>query len=105
MIEVYHNTQFLEYMFKPTNESLKKGTFNYTATVETDSLDKAFKYTNHIDSDWTHNKEVKAVSLSCRSTSVGDLFKLNSVCFIVESSGFRELSREEESELTFFIPL
>ena len=46
------------------------------AIVETDSIDDVFRLTNHIDSDWTYNNEVKwTKSGGMRSTSVGDVVK------------------------------
>lgn len=103
MVEVYFNDEFLAYMLNASLESLKKGKFRYVASVETESLDEAFEWTNNIDQPWHLNTNVKAVRRENRSCSVGDLFKVGSTFYVVESQGFRELTREEECELTFFM--
>ena len=103
MIEVYHNTEFLSYMVDPTIEALKKGIFEQVASVETDSLDYAYQETQNIDQPWHLNTNVKARYRENRSTSVGDLVRKGSTFYVVEMAGFRELTREEECELTFYV--
>ena len=103
MIEVYHNSEFLLYMIEPTLEALKKGMFEYVATVETEYLEEAYRDTNNIDQAWSLNTNVKAVRRENRSTSSGDLLKKGSIFYVVESVGFRELTRIEECELTFHL--
>jgi hypothetical protein len=99
MIEVYHNSQMLLFLCDPTLETLKKGSFMFVATVETDNLDVAFRDTNNIDQAWSLNTNVKAVRRENRSTSIGDLLRKDSTMYVVETLGFRELTREEECEL------
>jgi len=103
MIKVYHNSEFLIYMEEQTIESLKKGLFECVATVETDNLDDAIRDTNNIDQAWHLNTNVKALRRENRSTSVGDLLKRDNTFFVVDSLGFRELTRSEECELTFHL--
>jgi len=107
MIEVYHNSKFLAYYTEPTIETLKKGIFECVATVETNDLNIAYRDTNNIDQPWHLNTNVKAVRRENRSTSIGDMLKVGNKFHIVESCGFRELTKEEECEITFFcnIPL
>jgi hypothetical protein len=102
MIEVYHNTEFLMYMQQETLESLTLGHFECVARVETDSLDEAYALTQNIDQPWHRNTNVSAANRSTRSTSVGDLVKKDDKYHIVESCGFKELTREQECKLTFF---
>jgi hypothetical protein len=90
-------------MLEPTMETLKKGLFECVATVETDDLDNAFENTNSITQPWHLNTNVKAVRCENRSTSVGDLFKMENKFYVVESRGWKELTREQECELTFYI--
>jgi hypothetical protein len=99
MIEVYHNSQILLFLCDPTFATLKKGSFIYVASVETDNLDIAFRDTNNIDQAWSLNTNVKAVRRENRSTSIGDLLRKDSALYVVETLGFRELTREEECEL------
>lgn len=48
--------------------------YEVVANVRTDSLDTAFRMTNHIDRDWTTNPGVVTVGAGpFRSTSVGDI--------------------------------
>ena len=48
--------------------------FEHIADVESESLAQVFPLTNHIDHDWTENKEVTVVpGKRYRSTSVGDI--------------------------------
>jgi hypothetical protein len=103
MIKVYHNSEFLQYGIDSTLEALKKGSFEYVAEVETDSLDEAYNNTNNVDSPWHLNTNVKATRRGNRSTSVGDLLKRDNTLFVVDSLGFRELTRSEECELTFHL--
>jgi hypothetical protein len=103
MIKVYHNSQVVQFMVEPTLESLKKGYFEYVAEVETEDLDQAYTDTNNIDKAWSTNTNVKAVRRENRSTSVGDLLEKESKFFLVLDEGFRELSREEECTITFYL--
>jgi hypothetical protein len=103
MIKVYHNSEFLIYMVESTLSALKKGVFECVAEVETDSLDEAYRCTNNIDNPWHLNTNVKALRRENRSTSIGDLLRKDSTLYVVETEGFRELTREEECELTFHI--
>lgn len=103
-MEVYLNSEFLMYNIDPTIESLKKGFFECVAVVETDNLQEAFQLTNTIDKPWIENEKVKAFKPRLRSTSVGDVFKYKETFFVVESSGFKQLTNEEACELFSFIP-
>ena len=47
--------------------------YELVATVETASVEEAFRLTNHIDGDWRYNEGVKPTELARRSTSVGDI--------------------------------
>ena len=58
---------------------------NYThvATVECENLEHVFQVTNHIDHDWTTNKEVvwkKGTGANTRSTSCGDVVQDMTTC-------------------------
>jgi hypothetical protein len=103
MIEVYHNSEFLLCSIGVTLEALKKGYFEFVATVETDDLEEAYRDTNSIDKPWHLNANVKVIRRENRSTSVGDLFVRNKIYYIVNSLGFRELTQEEECGLTFYL--
>jgi hypothetical protein len=102
MIEVYHNTEFLMYMQEETLEALSLGHFECVARVETDSLDEAYALTQNIDEPWHRNANVSATSRNTRSTSVGDLVKKDGKYHVVESCGFKEITREQECTLTFY---
>jgi hypothetical protein len=105
IIEVYHNSEFLKFMQDSSFAALKEGVFEYVATVETEYLEEAYRETNNIDKAWSLNTNVKAVRRENRSTSAGDLLKKGRIFYVVESVGFRELTRSEECELLFHIPI
>lgn len=63
--------------------------FKLVAEVDTHSLTQAFALTNHIDQDWTLNKEVRAYGDSFRSTSVGDVIVTpDNLAYLVRTIGF-----------------
>lgn len=105
MIKVYHNIKQygIESTIESTSKVLKKGPFECVAEVETDSLNEAYKDTNNIESPWHLNTNVKAIRQENRSTSVGDLLKRDNTFFVIDSFGFRGLTREEECSLTFHL--
>ena len=41
-----------------------------------EAMDFVFQLTNHIDSDWTKGNQVVRAQKPCRSTSVGDVIRL-----------------------------
>ena len=104
MITVWHNRNFLAYSLD-NNKGMKNIWVSYVATVPTSDPQIAFELTNHIDTNWNENLNIKVSSeltgKPIRSTSVGDILIHGDKCLIVESCGFRELSREEQSEITF----
>lgn len=103
MVEVFHNTEFLMYMQEETLEALSSGHFECVARIDTDSLDEAYELTQNIDQPWTQNPKVATTFRNIRSTSVGDLVRKDGVYHVVESCGFKEITREQECSLTFLI--
>ena len=107
MLYVLHNKNFLNYIL--TNK-LSPSRLDCVATVDTTDLEEAFRLTNHIDSDWQGNPKVNAIAGIHRSTSVGDVIVdgtpggLSSKHYIVESLGFRLLTPEEITMMTFTLP-
>lgn len=103
MIKVYHNQNFLTYSMTKSLEQILLG---LVATVKTDDLEEAFRLTNNIDDIWTKNPEVTSHTSRPRSTSVGDVMLKDLNClggawYVVESLGFRQLTEEEASKLSF----
>ena len=71
--------------------------YSLVATVESDDLERAFYLTNHIESDWMENSDVKPEpGFNHRSSSVGDIFVLNGKPSIVSRFGFQELDSTED---------
>jgi len=68
--------------------------YEKVAVVECDNLEQAFHVTNHIDEDWTVNKEVVELFKSqSRSTSVGDVIvDGDGRKFYCQMAGWLELS-------------
>jgi len=74
------------------NDSL----FKHVATVECDGLEHVFTVTNHINDDWTKNKEViwkSETGANIRSTSCGDIIiDSTGKKFYVAGIGFQEIT-------------
>lgn len=101
MISVWHNDSFVDYIIKGES-ALKDARVRLTAQVDTNDLNTAFEQTNHIDHDWTKNQSVIVICPGKkRSTSVGDIMITDKACFVVETAGFRELNKTEQSHLIF----
>lgn len=94
MITVYHNKKFTDYTFRKNVGSIPKRLLRKVATVDTDSLEEAFRLTNNIDHSWTKNKEVTAIEPKLRSSSVGDVFEKGDKIFMIASCGFNEIKVE-----------
>lgn len=107
MLYVFHNKKFLEFHF---TDKLGETTMTHVANVDTSDPETAFRLTNHIDNDWELNPGVVAKKGRHRSTSVGDLIvdgtpaSLTSKHYLVDSLGFRELTAEEITDITFAFP-
>lgn len=91
----------LEYTFQPSEEMAKElyknELFSHIATLELEEdnigkiLNLSYQLTNHIDDDWTKNKEVIQLNTKqARSSSVGDIFEYNDKYYIVNNIGFIE---------------
>jgi len=66
-------------------------TYEQVALVDTEDLNKAFELTNNIDSSWTRNPGLVTDKEACRSTSTGDVLKINGKYYLVASIGFKQL--------------
>jgi hypothetical protein len=75
-------------------KAISQGLYQKVAHVNTQDLEKAFHLTNQIDSNWTENKEVTALTQHNRSSSVGDIFVLNNEAHFIQSIGFQKLPDE-----------
>jgi len=95
MITVFHNKKFLDFMF--LNDKIKEAAKNLTDTdlekvaeVDTDSLEEAYRFTNHLEIPWQKNFKVSAFSLNARSTSVGDILIKDNHKYVIAMFGFEE---------------
>lgn len=61
------------------------------AQVATEDLGEAYASTNHIDSCWMHNPNVRAEPGNHRSTSMGDVLEKDGVRYVVTARGFEPL--------------
>lgn len=110
MINVYHNMLFLQMQFKQPDSiprlflehvaSVDEGKFIGLKKSTEKDLDKTFELTNHIEHDWTKNKEVTPTKLNPRSTSVGDVLEINNKYYMVCTAGFKEVTIIERNKLT-----
>ncbi len=65
----------------------------YVGFVEANSIEKAFKLSQNLESNWNPTNP-------CRSTSVGDVIQDDDKFFMVCGIGFKELIRPEEDLAT-----
>lgn len=84
MSKVYHLEPFNPFpKLSEVKENWENGNYQLVSHVNIPindlqrELELVFELTNHIDSNWTQNKEVKALRDKVRSTSVGDLVQVN----------------------------
>jgi len=88
MIEVYHNSNFLNFI---SNKTVLKENLNKVANVHTSNLEKAFVLTQNIDTNWTNSSEVETELTKVRSTSAGDVLLKNGIYYCVDLVGFFEI--------------
>ena len=91
--KVYHNSDFLDHPswkwgdVMPDSEKLE-----LVAMVNCDTLDDAFRCTNHIDRNWMDNPNVMPLVLRARSTSCGDVVESpDGRKWVVAAAGWREM--------------
>ena len=82
-IEVYHNSNFIEYLFSEEFPKANELTHVANVQLEDKEYERAFELTNHIDHAWQDNPQVEALTDSARSTSVGDVIRLKSGLWMV----------------------
>jgi hypothetical protein len=70
--------------------------YQEVAQVEAESLEEVYFKTQHLETTWWHNREVKALQIS-RTTSVGDVIQdENNDLWAVATTGFVRLSRQKK---------
>ena len=108
MFRVYHTKDwnlnsklhFPELDFKDGFTPSKKD-YKPVALVNCDSVEKAFYYTNHIESEWWDHFTVTLIEKS-RSTSVGDIVENTKTCelFLCMSVGWKKIEWNKKVDLT-----
>jgi hypothetical protein len=100
---IYHNSEFIEYGFRSKVQEhlgfpviIKHENLKLVGRIRADSLDEAYRITNHIDCSWWRNPEV-VWWRPARSTSVGDVIAElhdDGQCYYytVESFGFNSVN-------------
>jgi len=76
-------------------KGLLEGEYHAVAVVKFNNMEDVFRFTNHIEDDWTKNPAVTAIPCKgYRSTSVGDLIENceTGEIFIVAGCGFEPLA-------------
>lgn len=95
MIEVYHNSDFINYSLMIIDEKkiaeIPRHLLEKVADVDTDNLDIAFMLTNNIDNPWPENNKVIAASKNLRSTSAGDVLIKGGISYLVLDIGFKSV--------------
>jgi len=96
MIEVFHNSDYMEFGRKLSNEDkeldVPKELLEKVADVKTTGLDAAYCLTNNIEYPWPENVEVTAIKDKPRSTSVGDVMIMDGISFMVADHGFKKVN-------------
>lgn len=89
-ITILHNPDFIEWQYSGRAEHLDLDKMTPVARIETDDLEVAFKFTQHLDRPWWERQgiEVLADPPEIRSTSVGDVLVKDGDAYAVESFGF-----------------
>ncbi len=95
MIQVYHNANAISgnpyiSFFKNESITILDSQLTCVAEVNTDDLDVAYALTNTKEKYWWINELVipRFSGIDCRSTSVGDVLKLNGIYYAVAPFGF-----------------
>lgn len=84
-----------ESMVATTEKFWPQGLYRLVATVQTEygntpmNLEHAFRVTNHIDEAWQKNSGVLAEPGGQRSTSVGDLVRLDDTLYVCCRTGWK----------------
>jgi hypothetical protein len=78
--------------------ALLKGEYELVARIDSDDLEDAFRYTNHIETSWHKHPAhiVTPMPGDHRSTSVGDVVCRNGRTYVVAPVGFKLLTAEVE---------
>lgn len=95
MIDVYHNSEFMDYytkLFEKEINEIPENLLKKVATVKTKTLEAAFCLTNNIDQAWSENVEVTTEEKNLRSTSIGDVLVYEGIAFLVTISGFNKVN-------------
>ena len=95
MMAVFH-AENPSFGFDWKESEVEEGAFSKVCFVDTQDLNQAYKLTNHIEEDWTSNREVFSAIPCSRSTSVGDVIGIVSEgkitqLYVVAGRGFAEL--------------
>lgn len=77
---------------------LLSGEYKLVAVVDSDDLEDGFRYTNHIEHDWSRRPAAIVTPLPGRhrSTSVGDIITRGGATYVVDNVGFKLLTSEVE---------
>ena len=98
MVDVYHNSDFLNYTIRIFSnkeiKSIPENLLTKVATVNTDILEQAYCLTNSIEGHWSENENVFCFKENARSTSMGDVFVREGVWYMVMDCGFKRIERE-----------
>ena len=69
----------------------------FEADADEDVLNIAYEITNSITEPWYLSRVINVsehAKNGCRSTSMGDIIQVNGTSYIVESIGFRKITKE-----------
>lgn len=104
MIEVYHNSDFIDFGIRVLAgekiEEISEDFIKKVAKVNTDSLDVAYCLTNNLENPWTENEKVFPIYKNLRSTSMGDVLVKDDIAYLVIDAGFKGVTITDSTKNT-----
>jgi hypothetical protein len=96
MIHIWHYTGNCQPR-TVTEARAKFSMYQHVASIAVDCLDTAYRFSQHIDHDWTKHNSVTSIVDQCRSTMVGDIFMFRGTMYMVDRIGFTEMPAQPNS--------
>ncbi|MEM8860827.1 MAG: hypothetical protein AAGD96_21095 [Chloroflexota bacterium] len=99
MIYVYHQIFPLD-SAEQLQEPIQLNEYCLVAITNTTHLPRSFCATNHVRTNWAHNRDVTAISERHRSTQMGDIFRCaDGKTYLLGATDFQPISLSWPSHL------
>lgn len=101
MIDIFHRANYVPNIMFESDFCLIKDDFIKVAVIDSDDLGDAWNLTQHSDVYLTERENVDALveGVFCRSSSVGDVFSVNGMLYLVLPVGYKIFSWGDEVTL------